>query len=128
MPLSHNPLALLHACLTTNRIELLTAFQREMVAHAESGEPMDPELVKSLTQAIVNLSTEVYDLRRTVDTVMEANKHIHQALNGVQGHLDAAREVTERGRAGNLPDDYGPADLLASIKADLKDTEREEAA
>ena len=113
---NHNPIGLLHAALTTSRPELLRVFQGSMDALVESGEPMDPELVKGLTQALVSVSTEVYDLRRALNAIMEANRHIHQSIAGCQRHLDVAREIAVRGRAGNLPDHYCAGDIIAAIK------------
>lgn len=121
MPLAHDPLALLHAALATSRPELLVAFQRQMEAHIDAGEPLDPSSMKGLVQALVNVSTEVYDLRRTVDAMLEAQKYINQSLRGCQKHLDVAREVGNLGRAGRLPADYGPTEMLAAVRIAMED-------
>lgn len=115
----HNPIALLAAALQTERPQLLEVFKGQVLASLDAGEPVDPELVRSLVTAIENLFGEVYDLRRTSRAVMEANKHVFQGLSGLRRHLDAAREVTERGLAGNLPDHHDAPSILAEIKADL---------
>ena len=56
---------------------------------------------------------------------LHCTKHIHQALTGSQRHLEVAREIANRGRAGSLPDVYGPAALLRAIKDEKEEAENE---
>lgn len=58
---------------------------------------------------------------------LHCTKHIHQALTGSQRHLEVAREIANRGRAGSLPDVYGPAALLRAIKDEQKEEAEAEA-
>jgi len=122
--MSHDPFALLAAALQTERPELLQMFKSQLQATLDPVETAETKVIGLLVQTIENLFTEVYDLRRTCRTMEEANKHIYQALNGCQKHLDVSREVFGRGVVGNLPDHHGAAEIMGAIKAELKAEER----
>jgi hypothetical protein len=119
--MTHNPLAVLSAAMQTNRPELLKMFKGQMDAMLTEEHSLDAETARALVTVIEALSTEVYDLRRTVKAMEECNKHIHQALNGCQKHLKISREVAVRGQAGNLPEHYDAPSIIADIKAGLVD-------
>lgn len=117
--MSHDPIALLAAALQTERPELVQAFVRQVHARLDEEHSLDAETSRNMVTAIFNLFGEVYDLRRTVRAMQECNKHIHQALNGCQKHLEVAREIGNRGAAGTLPEEHDAPSIMAAVKADL---------
>ena len=77
--MTHDPIALLAAGLHTQRPELLDAFKKQI----ESTETFEPDSVKVMAKVIVNLAEETYDLRRTVNALIEQQGHVYRALGGV---------------------------------------------
>ena len=55
-------------------------------------------LAENILNAITQMFMEIYDIRCTCNTMLLANKHINQALQGIQKHCDATREVHAPGR------------------------------
>jgi len=118
-----NPIAALNAALMTGRPELMQLFKGEMERLVAGEAPIDPALVTQLVSAVGALAGEVYDLRRTVDTMVEANKYIRQALGNLTLHADVSREVAARGRAGNLPDVHAAQGIMDVLKAEREEEE-----
>jgi len=117
--MSQNPLAVLQAALQTERPALVTMFKGQVEAIIDREHSLDPELARGMVGVIAVLATEVYDLRRTVRAMEEANHHVHLALRGLGKQVAASHEVARLGMAGELPVAYSPADILAEVKVKL---------
>lgn len=121
-PMAANPLMLLHAGLQTERPELIEAFERECLArHAEG--PLDAATTRALIQALKVLAVETYDLRRAMRAMDRAGKHIHEALSGIRRHCEVQHLVAERAVAGELPKHHAADEILAELKAEVKEAE-----
>jgi len=117
-----NPLLLLQAGLQTERPELIEAFERECIArHAEG--PLDAATTRALIQALKVLAIETYDLRRALRAMDRAGRHIHEALSGIRRHCDVQHLVAERAAAGELPPHHAADEILAELKAEVKEAE-----
>lgn len=117
--MSHNPVFLLLAALQTDRPELIKVFQEQMTATIDQSGGLDADTSRHLVTVIENLFTQVYDLRRTVRTMEEAQKHVYQALQGCEKHLMLSREASTRGQAGRLPEAHSAEVILALLKAEM---------
>ena len=113
--MAHDPFALLAVGLQTRRPELLEAFRKQI----ESTETFEPDSVKVMARAIVNLAEEVYDLRRTVDSMTEQQGHVYRALGGCQRQLRVAKEIAVRGRKGTLPNHHDAGSIIRKVKEEV---------
>ena len=110
----NDPISLLNVALATQRPEVMELFKREM-----ANVTLTPEQTESLTTAIVNLFTEVYDLRRTVASMSLAERAISDALGGVQRQLEVSKLIAEKGRRGNLPASFSAPDIIRDVKKEM---------
>ena len=114
-----NPLSLLMAARATQRPQLLELFRRELVALAQRGESLTPELAEGLVNAVMDLTDEVYDLRRTVNAMTYTQRAISQALGGAQRQLEVCNKIAEKGRRGDLPDHFNAQDIIRDVKKEV---------
>ena len=119
--MTHDPIALLAAGLQTQRPELLDAFKKQI----ESTETFEPDSVKVMAKVIVNLAEETYDLRRTVNALIEQQGHVYRALGGCQQQLNVAKEIAERGRKGTLPPHHDAGIIINEVKEEIDQKRKE---
>lgn len=116
IPLAPDPMQVLHAALATERMGLLAVFTASI-----EQTPATPEQRTELLKVIADLAQEVYNLRRALVASQVCGHHIEDMVRGLSKYNLILREISTQARRGDLPPHHAGEDIVAEIKASLKD-------
>lgn len=117
--IKNGALMMLHAAVRTGRPQLMDLFLSTIERRVDSADGLHPDEIKGIAKAARDLALEVYDQRRAVAAMLEANKHVFHAISGINKYVRLSREVALRAEDGRLPDDHAAADILATLKEEM---------
>jgi len=118
--IKNGDLLMLYAAISTGRPQLMDVFLSTIERRVDSADGLDPDEIKALAKAARDLALEVYDQRRAISAMLEANKHVFQTLSGINKYVGLSREIALRAEDGRLPDDHSAGDILATLKEEME--------